>query len=204
MRGMNDAPDKQPSVTVYGPTPAPTLEYRNGPRLRWLGRHPRVLIGLALLLALGILAYEYRQSLVHRVRWLYWSHRAANHVMPDKPYSLEIIDNKEVARISLGDPDFVVKLDSSGRYRYGYYIPTTYKHLQEFDSRLNLTAGISNPIAFMGKRRRPDGTNRLVIITGGADAYKGELIAGANALVLPIPGLFDPLPPLGSMRFGGP
>lgn len=78
-----------------------------------------------------------------------------------------------------------------------HYTPPSYQNLLSVDSRLDLIGGKSTPVIFMGTLKRPDGTPRLVIITGGRGTSQ-KLLDGTRVLVLPIPKLLEsPPPPLG-------
>lgn len=76
----------------------------------------------------------------------------------------------------------------------GHYNPQTYRNLYSVDSRLQLIGGESGHVIFIGTLKRPDGTPRLVIITGGRGNSE-RLLEGTRALVLPVPSLLKLAPP---------
>jgi len=52
----------------------------------------------------------------------------------------------------------------------------------------------SRPISFMGMLRRPDGLWRLVIVAG-SNGMADSMLDSIGVEVLPVPGIFDSLPP---------
>jgi hypothetical protein len=193
-----------------------TPDYAPPPRLPWVGRHRKMLIFAAFCIAIAIPIYWYWAPLKHRVLWLYWSRQAAAHVMPEHAMEVVIRDPARVNLVPTTNPDYVVYAAAPPPMFTGnfpppstVYAPLPYRHLQLLDARLNITGGPGIPVLFMGTLRRPDGTSRLVIVTGGS-GVSSNILAMTETLVLPLPKWNDPLPPgsvthLGmGMAFSGP
>lgn len=166
-------------------TSPPTLEYSNRSRLSWIGRHKKKLIFLAVLIAVSIPIYQYRDSLKHRALWLYWGHRAATFQMP-AGINLVVDDPAEVQLLLGSNPDYVRSKIAPSRLAYS---PITYRQLAKYDPRCELNLIEKEEIVFFGKLTRPDGVKRIVILKGAMLGF-----ADLNAVVLPIPRLLEPLP----------
>jgi hypothetical protein len=178
------------------PTP-PTLEYAKRPALAWVSRHRRLLIFVALCLAIGGPIWWYWAPLKHRVLWLYWFHQAAQYQMPAKAVDV-FIDDPAKVKLASSNPDFITPANRGSTLSF---CPVVYRRLLQYDSRLNLTGGNDRPVAFMGTLHRPDGMPRLVIVSG----YSGitsNLLGLTSVLVLPPPRWSDPLPPASTNRIG--
>lgn len=132
--------------------------------LAWVSRRRRLLIFLAICIAIGGSIYWCWTPLKRRATWLYYSRQAAAHVMPT--------------------------------IAIAHYSPQSYQNLLSVDSRLDMIGGKSTSVIFLGTLKRPDGTPRLVIITGGRGTSQ-KLLVGTRVLVLPIPKLLEtpPAPP---------
>lgn len=183
------------------PTPeeAPKLEYAPPPGAAWIGRHRKSLIFLALILAIAGPTWWYRESLKTRVLWLYWSHRAAVHVMPTtNPVS---VVGPEANNLVAGNPDYLPSspfkpLDST--QPAASYNPVAFRELIKLEGRLRSMYIPDGPIIFLGTLHRPDGDPRLVIITGGTEHDSRYMMDSVGAAVLPPPGWFDPIPSAGA------
>jgi hypothetical protein len=167
-----------------------------------------MLILFAFCIAVAIPIYWYWTPLKHRALWLYWSRRAAAHVMPTHSVDVTIRDPARVNLVPTTNPDYVVYAAAPPPMFTGItpapsamYAPLSYRHLQQFDARLNITGGPSIPVLFMGTLRRPDGTPRLVIVTGGS-GVSSNILAMTGTLVLPLPKWNDPLPPSSVSHLG--
>jgi hypothetical protein len=209
-----EAQSSQPGAVRSDPQPTP--DYAPAPRLRWIGRHRKLLIFAAFCIAAAMPIYWYWAPLKYRVLWLYWSRQAAAHVMPVQAMDVTIRDPARVNLVPTTNPDYVVYTATPPAMFTGnppapsaMYAPLPYRHLQLLDARLNITGGPGIAVLFMGTLRRPDGTPRLVIVTGGS-GVSSNLLAMTKTLVLPLPQWNDPLPPgraahLGmAMGFSGP
>lgn len=163
----------------------PTLEYGHRSRLSWIGRHKKKLIFLAVLIAVSIPIYQYRDSLKHRALWLYWGYRAAKFQMP-AGINLVVDDPADVQRLLASNPDFVRSRIAPSRLAYS---PITYRQLAKYDPRCELNLIEKEEIVFFGKLTRPDGVERIVVLKGAMLGF-----TGMNAIVLPIPRLFEALP----------
>jgi hypothetical protein len=189
------------------PGKPPTLEYAPRVGLAWIGRHRKWLILLALCFAVAAPTWWYWQSLKARAMWLYWSHRAAVHVMP---INAEIsIIGREASRLATTNPDYVpyspFKPVASTQPSASYN-PIAFRELAKLDGRLRSMGYPDGPVIFMGTVHRPDGKPRLVIITGGSERDCRYMLRNVGAAVLPLPRWFDPLPPASGtplLRFGG-
>lgn len=186
---MSDSPGNQPD--------SPQLDYARPVRFGWISRHRKLLIGLALLLAVAGPVWWNWQPLKHRALWLYWSHRAATHVMPEA--AIVSITGPEAAQLPTTNPDYVSPAYTTTKWAQpsASYIPNTFRELSRLDGRLRSMAFPDGPVIFMGTMHRPDGTPRLVIITGGSEMDSRYLLRNTGSAVLPLPGWFDPLPVTG-------
>lgn len=183
--------------TPPSPDPAtPTLEYSKRPHLAWVSRHARLLIVLVLLLTIGGSTWWYWQPLKRRIQWLYWSHQAAKHVMPHG--AVISIVGPEAARLPTTNPDYLPRspyAPLAATQPSASYVPVVYQELSKMDGRLQSVSGRDGPVIFIGKAMRPDGTPRLVVLTGAREMDDRYLLRSVGAAVLPLPGWFDPLPP---------
>jgi hypothetical protein len=50
------------------------LAYSRPPALAWVSRRRRMLLAIALLVAIGAVIFQFRWALLQRATWLYWSH----------------------------------------------------------------------------------------------------------------------------------
>lgn len=179
---------------------SPQLEYARPTPLVWIGRHRGLLIFLAVCIAIGGSIHWYWTPLKRRATWLYYSRQAAAHVMPVVATDAVITDPVRAGTVPTTNPDYLVA--GSPQPQYAQYLPGAYRNLLSVDSRLGMTGGIGTPVIFMGTLKRPDGTPRLVIITGGHGESR-QLVAATLVLVLPIPKFLDAPPPLtGLPRIG--
>lgn len=170
-----------------------TLEYAKRPKLAWVGRHRKLFICLSLLIAVSIPLGWFWQPLKHRVLWLYWFQQATQYRMPGKSVDLQIDSNT----VPLPASDHVTF--TSGSLTTAIFNPHVYRKLLQYDSRLGITGGADQPVAFMGVLKRPDGTPRLVIASGGSGMTSSPL-ANTSIVVLPLPSWNDPLPPAAFTR----
>jgi hypothetical protein len=173
---------------------SPPLEYVQRPPLPFVGRHRKKLVSLALLLAIAILLYRYWQPLEHRVLWVYWSRAAAAHVMPASSTDLILSDPAAISKALASDPNYFRYAVPGTTASPVAYWPTAYRELVKYDSRLGASM-MGDAVTFVGTMRRPDGTPRLVIVTG-CSGYNQMLLNWISVRVLPIPSWFDSPPTL--------
>ncbi|HWB20878.1 MAG TPA: hypothetical protein VG711_11300 [Phycisphaerales bacterium] len=107
-------------------------------------------------------------------------------------------DPAEVATARSTGLEYVQVQTSSYSARYQ---PSAFLHLFQFDARVSSTLSTTQAVVFLGQRHWPDGAPRLVIITGSSGRW-GHALEHSSALVLPLRGLFDPLPPDGPRSMG--
>lgn len=181
------------------------LEYAVRPRLAWVSRNKRFLIFLAMFMAISAPIGWYWKPLKHRVQWLYWSHQATKHVMPQG--AVTSIVGREAAILPTTNPDYLPRspyAPIASTQPAASYNPVVFQNLSTLDGRLQ-SVGTSGPVIFIGKAVRPDGTPRLVVLTGGREMDFRYLLRSVRAAVLPLPGWFDPLPATGAVipRGGG-
>lgn len=192
------------------PQNLPSLEYAARPRLAWVSRHRRWLIPMALCVGFAGSILWFWRPLSTRVRWLYWSHRAAIHVMPAGA-DVSVV-GPQAATMPAGNPDYV----PTSPYRFlastqpsASYSPIAFRELVRLDGRFDSMPNRTGPVIFIGTVPRPDGTPRLLILTGGYERDSRNMLRTVGALVLPLPLWFDPLPPIPSttaapvIRLGG-
>jgi hypothetical protein len=137
-------------------------------------------------IAVALVGYRYEPQVQRHVEWLYWSYRCEQYTARQ---GLErfVTDPTQVKSLS-SDPDYLVD------NKWAFYSPYAFRQLKNLDGRCNwLGDPPSSPLAFLGTRNRPDGTSRLVAISGSMDnAY--DLFGDMSVLVLPRPGPFQPIP----------
>jgi hypothetical protein len=171
-----------------------TLEYAKRAPLAWVSRHKRPLLSFALLVLIATGLYHFREPLKQRALWLYWSHQCATFQMPAN-VKVMVDDPADVQRLS-NDADYVPAKNFSGPNPALFYRPNAWQQLVQLDSRTGWIRGWlpEKPIAFLGSMRRPDGQSRLVILQGwSVNGY--DILYDLQLLILPHPGLFDPIPP---------
>lgn len=188
----------------------PPLEYGQRGRVPLVSRHRRLLIFLAICIAIAIPIFRYWRPLKNRATWQYRFYHATQYVMPTPLKVLED-DPEIIEKLLKENPDYLQfgqPLGPAERQPAPWalpytavYVPVAFRALAEVDPRLGR---LSNPnpnrvmniaIAFMGTRYRPDGTARLVIIRADDDVLTGGgFITQPHALVLPVPRLFDQPP----------
>lgn len=190
---------EKPSPPVSLPS-SPTLDYGQRTHLSWLHRCRKFLVFLAVCVAIAVPIYRFREPLKHRAVWLYWSHEAAAYRMPNNPVDVVINDSQQVKRIATTNPDYLIPLSGNGAGA-AIYSPRPYRQLLQLDSRLTMTGFAEFGVVFMGTLRRPDGVSRLVLVTGNHGIVANP-VGGAYVLVLPLPGILDPLPPPTSIPLG--
>lgn len=180
--------------------PPPTLEYGHGARLSIIGRHTKKLIFLALCLAIATVAFQNRESLTRRAIWMYWNHLATAHEMPATPMPLRVTPNSAATAGLRLDPGYrwIQTVARSGvpSAPARIYQPEALRQLMDLNPALYDaigSAGSKTPVIFMGKRRRPDGSPRLVILLGWK-AIPGVPTVNLNAVVLPPAGWLSPVP----------
>lgn len=192
------------SDATEGPRQPSQLHYAPPPRLAWLSRRARLLIVVAIVVAVAWPAYRHRQTLMHRARWLYASRQCAAHHMPG-PVDLIVTDPVRAQQLIAAGTDYVPRCSWLGSPTPGtpvaIYSPPAWRALERIDGRCQWIRSPfwTEPIAFLGSLRRPDGVSRLVVVRG-ASTNGYDLLCDVQVLVLPHPGLFDPLPP----NVGGP
>jgi hypothetical protein len=173
-------------------TSATSLEYGRQ-RSNWLRRHWKLLFLIICATAVLIPCYKHRVTLLARANWIYWSKRAASHSMPAASVPL-------LHRVSVSgtvESDYVVLRHARATTPpVAAYAPAAYRRLLDIDPRLyEFAPGFVPvevaPLVYMGTVYRPDGTPRLVIITG-TGGYRP--LEGLKVAVLPVASLLDPPP----------
>jgi hypothetical protein len=169
-----------------------SLEYGRQ-RRNWLRRHWRLLFLIVCATAVLIPCYKHRVTLLARANWIYWSKRAALHSMPTASVPLL----RRVSASGAVESDYVVLRQASATTQpVAAYAPAAYRRLLDIDPRLyqyrpDYDRTDRLPLVYMGTVYRPDGTPRLVIITGSG-GYRP--LEGLKVAVLPVASLFDPPP----------
>lgn len=182
---------------------SPQLEYAPPPGAAWISRHRKLLIVVALSIAMAVPIWRNWESLKHRAVWLYWSRRAAAHVMPASSAAVTV-HGPDASQIAATNPDyqpvepFFTLASSQQNVRY---VPVALRELLELDGRLSSMRSSLSPAIFMGTVHRLDGTPRLVIITGQSEFDSHALLSSIDTAVLPLPGWFDPIPAARGMSF---
>lgn len=129
--------------------------------------------------------------LKHRALWYYWANCAAGHVMPAAG-ELVVTDSATAASLIAHNPDYVDIKQSDSTQPTARYMPAAYRRLLDYDGSSGARASFSRPIIFLGTLRRPNGTERLLVISGyRAPRYN---LTGSLQIQLFRIGLFDTPP----------
>lgn len=191
---MSDQPPQNPSPLQYAPRR----------RVAWYARRRNWLMITFLCIVIAAPLWWYWQPLALRAQWLYWSHRAAGHVMPAGA-DVSVI-GPQAGAIPTTNPDYLpmsIYQPLASTQPAASYYPIAFRELSRIDGRLAPIAAAKAPVIFMGTVRRPDGTPRLVILNGAVERDSRSMTRGINTTVLPLPRWFDPLPPAGGAAIIG-
>lgn len=185
------------------PQTPPTLEYQRRPKFAWLSRHWRTLAWLSISFAIAVSWYLWHIPLKQRAIWIYRTRQAAAHQMPTTSVPVVIRDATAARNAVSMDGDFVLDVANDSA-TLGLYLPQVYRNLLTLDPKIAGTRYLERrTVVFLGKVRRPDGMDRLVIMTNDSMIALNTPIDGVNVTVMPIPGPFDSVPPI-AVRSVGP
>lgn len=180
----------------------PTLEYQRRTAFAWLSRHRRRLVWLSVCIAIAVSWYHWHAPLQQRAIWIYRTRQAAAHRMPARSVPVAIRDAIAARNAVAQDGDFVLDVGNDNS-ALGLYLPHVYRDLITLNPRIAGTKYLEKrTVVFLGKVRRPDGIDRLVIMTNDSMIALTTPIDGVNVTVMPLPGLFDPIPPVAVRSIG--
>jgi hypothetical protein len=167
------------------------LNYAERRPRSWLKRWRWWLLVATLLIAFAVPIARNRKTLIYRGEWLYWSHECAVFQMPQ---SLDpcVTDPVVAQQLLASNPDYKPYQNWAGAV-FAVYAPRAWRELEALDIRSFLIKDGSAGILFLGSLRRPDGTARLVVVSG-SDTNGLELLWSTRALILPRPALTDSPP----------
>jgi hypothetical protein len=167
-------------MTTAEPTSPPPLDYAQRPAGLRRRRVIRVLI-ILMIVGAGVAAYRWREAISYRVNLYYFFNRAMNHVTPpgqvlvefDPLKARKLIDTdleyeNGTSYVHLSIPSGKVRVSApTKRGLMAIYVPPELRKLEAYmDTQAN--DYIDAAAVFVGERRTPSGTRRLVIIRGAA------------------------------------
>jgi hypothetical protein len=171
------------------------LNYAERRPRSWLKRWRWRLLTVALLIAVAVPIARNRKTLIYRSEWLYWSHECAVFHMPQSA-DPSVTDPVLAQQLLASNPDYKPYHNWDGAV-FAVYAPRVWRELTGLDPRTFwITDGFNSgdhAILFLGSRRRPDRTPRLVVVAG-SKTNGLELLDSTYVLVLPHPAVTDSPP----------